>query len=81
MVSGYGCGDEMNERTRCRMLHMHELSRAVQADREREMRDRLPRTRGLASGSRHPEVPDSGVVEPGPRRVELRREPKVAFGV
>jgi hypothetical protein len=62
------------------MLHMHELSKAVQTDREREMRDRLPRARGLTSGSRHPEVPDSGIVERGLRRVELRREPKPAFG-
>jgi hypothetical protein len=81
MVWRYGPGDELNERARCPMLHMHELSKAVQADREREMRDRLPRTRGLASGSRHPEVPDSGVVEPGLRRVVLRREPRAAFGV
>ena len=63
------------------MLHMHELSNAVQADREREIRERLPRTRGLASGSRHPEVPDSGIVVPGLRRPELRREPRPAFGV
>jgi len=33
----------MNERTRCQMLHIHELSNAIQADREREIRDRLPR--------------------------------------
>ena len=63
------------------MLHLHELTRAVQADREREIRDRLPRRRGLASGSRHPEVPDSGVVVAGSRRPELRREPRPAFGV
>jgi hypothetical protein len=62
------------------MLHMHQLSNAIQADREREIRDRLPRVRGLASGSRHPEVPDSGVVVAGPRRPELRREPRAAFG-
>jgi hypothetical protein len=63
------------------MLHMHELSKAIQADREREIRQRLPRMRGLASGSRHPAVPDSGVVVAGPRRPELRREPRPAFGV
>jgi hypothetical protein len=62
------------------MLHMHELSKAVQADRERDIRDRLPRIVGLPSGSRHPSMPDSGVVEPGLRRVVLRREPKAAFG-
>ena len=62
------------------MLHLHELTNAVQADREREIRDRLPRTRGLSSGSRHPEVPDSGIVVAGPRRPELRREPRPAFG-
>jgi hypothetical protein len=62
------------------MLHMHELSHAVQADREREIRDRLPRTRGVASGSRHPRLPDSGVVVAGLRRIELRREPSPVFG-
>ncbi|HEU0243282.1 MAG TPA: hypothetical protein VFQ75_05210 [Candidatus Limnocylindrales bacterium] len=62
------------------MLHLHELSYAIQADREREIRDRLPRTRGVSSGSRHPLLPDSGVVVAGLRRVELRREPRPAFG-
>jgi hypothetical protein len=62
------------------MLHIHELSNAVQADREREIRDRLPRPRGVASGSRHPRLPDSGVVVAGLRRIELRREPSPAFG-
>ena len=62
------------------MFHLHELSNAVQADRERDIRDRLPRTRGLASGSRHPEVPDSGVAVAGARPPELRREPRPAFG-
>jgi hypothetical protein len=62
------------------MLHLHELSRAVQTDREREIRDHMPRPRGLSSGRRHPAQPDSGVVEPGPRRIELRREPRIAFG-
>ena len=63
------------------MFHIHELTTAVQADREREIRQRLPRTRGLSSGSRHPEVPDSGVVVAGLHRPELRREPRPAFGV
>jgi hypothetical protein len=62
------------------MLHMHELSNAVQADREREIRDRMPRPRGVASGSRHPRVPDWGIVVPGLRRIELRRDPSPAFG-
>ena len=62
------------------MLHLHELTKAVQADRDREIRERLPRAVGVASGSRHPEVPDGGVVERGPSRVELRLEPKGAFG-
>ena len=62
------------------MLYIHELSRAVQADREREIRDRLPRAVGLSSGRRHPAQPDSGVVVSGPARVELRVEPKPAFG-
>ena len=62
------------------MFHLHEVSRAVQADREREIRERLPRTVGLPSGDRHPSVPDSGVVEAGQRRFVLRREPKVVFG-
>ena len=63
------------------MLHMHELSKAIQADREREIRQRMPLRLGLASGSRHPEIPDSGVVVAGARRPELRREPRTAFGV
>jgi hypothetical protein len=62
------------------MLHLHELSTAVQVDREREIQERLPRLRGLSSGRRHPAQPDSGVVEPGRRGMELRREPRVAFG-
>ena len=62
------------------MLHLHELSNAIQTDREREIRERLPRMRGLASGSRHPEVPDSGIVVAGLRRPELRREPRPAYG-
>ena len=63
------------------MLPMYELSKAIQADREREIRQRLPRVRGLASGSRHPQIPDSGIVVAGARRPELRREPRTAFGV
>ena len=63
------------------MLHLHELTNAVQADREREIRERLPRTRGLASGSRHPEVPDSGIVVPGLRRPRLAAQLGPAFGV
>jgi hypothetical protein len=62
------------------MLHLHELSKAVQADRERDIRERLPKPRGVASGSRHPHLPDSGVVVPGLRRFELRREPGPVVG-
>lgn len=62
------------------MLHNHEVSRAVQADRDREMRRHAPLSVGQPSGHRHPEVPDSGVVVPGVRRFELRREPRAAFG-
>jgi hypothetical protein len=80
MVWRYGSGVDGNARTRCKMLHIHELSNAVQADREREIRDRLPRQRGLASGSRHPQLPDSGVVVAGVRRIELKRDPSPAFG-
>lgn len=62
------------------MLHNHELSRAVQADRDRDMRRHVPLAVGQPSGHRHPEVPDSGIVVPGRHRFVLRREPRVAFG-
>ena len=62
------------------MLHMHDVTLAVQADREREIRDHMPRPRGVSSGRRHPRLPDSGVVVAGLRRIELRREPNPAFG-
>ena len=40
------------------MFHMHELVRVIQADRERELRNRLPRVPGVPSGLRHPLRPD-----------------------
>lgn len=40
------------------MLHLHELAIAIQADRERELRDRRPRVAGVPSGRRHPLRPD-----------------------
>lgn len=43
------------------MLPMHFLATAVQADREREFRNRRPRMAGVPSGLRHPRRPD---VEP-----------------
>lgn len=61
------------------MLPMYELSKAIQADREREIEQRL-RMRGLTSGRRHPGTPDPGVVT-GPSRPELRRAPRPGFGV
>jgi hypothetical protein len=42
------------------MLHMHELARAVMADREREYRQRVPRISGVPSGPRHPVAPAPG---------------------
>ena len=62
------------------MLPMFELSRAIQADREREIQQRL-RTRGISSGRRHPGVPESGAVVEGPSRPEMRRVPRPASGV
>lgn len=63
------------------MLHLHELTKAVQADRERAIRRHAPVAAGISSHSRHPETPDSGVVEPGLHRIVLRREPRASFGM
>ena len=40
------------------MLPMTLLATAIQADREREFRNRRPRTAGVPSGRRHPQRPD-----------------------
>ncbi len=40
------------------MLPMSILATAIQADREREFRNRRPRTPGVPSGLRHPRRPD-----------------------
>ena len=80
MLERYGTEVRRDDPERCGMLHTHELSKAVHADREREIRDHLPRVGGLASVTNRPLLPDSGVVEAGLRRIELRREPKPAFG-
>ncbi len=44
------------------MLPLHPLADALQADREREIRERAPLLRGLPRG-RHPQVPETGLVE------------------
>ena len=62
------------------MLPMYELSKAIQADREREIQQQL-RMRGLTSGRRHPGTPDAGVVVTLPSRPEPRRAPRPGFGV
>ena len=36
------------------MLHMTLIAEAIQADREREFRNRRPRVAGVPSGLRHP---------------------------
>ncbi len=36
------------------MLHMTLLAEAIQADREREFRNRRPRVAGIPTGLRHP---------------------------
>ena len=36
------------------MLHMTLLAQAIQADREREFRNRRPRVAGIPTGLRHP---------------------------
>jgi hypothetical protein len=45
--------------TRCPVFPaLPELSLAIQADRERELRNRWPRVAGVPSGPRHPRRPD-----------------------
>jgi hypothetical protein len=50
------------------MLPMTLLATAIQADREREFRNRRPRTAGVPSGLRHPRRPDVQAVVEGPRQ-------------
>lgn len=45
------------------MLHLHELARAVMADRERDIRARSRLGLGLPSGRRHPAEPETSPVE------------------
>jgi hypothetical protein len=46
-------------------LPMHALAAAIQADRERELRNRRPRTAGVPSGRRHPRLPELELLRPG----------------
>jgi hypothetical protein len=46
------------------MLPLHPLATAMQADREREIRERAPLLRGLPRG-RHPQIPETGLVHEG----------------
>jgi hypothetical protein len=75
-----------NERTDevSMMLPLHPLATAVQADREREIRDRSPLRIGLASGPRHPAGPETDVAaaEAGRDRRNHAPAPRpaVAFG-
>lgn len=41
-----------------------ELARAMQIDRDRELRDRERGSARMASGRRHPAGPDHGVIDP-----------------
>jgi hypothetical protein len=47
------------------MLPFHPLATAIQADREREIRDRSPLQVGLSSGPRHPR-PETSEARPAP---------------
>lgn len=66
------------------MLPFHPLATAVQADRERDIRDRSPLRVGLPSGPRHPVQPETGEAGHGTARVSghgpSARRPRVAFG-
>jgi hypothetical protein len=46
-----------------------ELTFAIQADRERQLRNRLPRIAGIPSGPRHPRRPELELSRP------VRRQP------
>ncbi len=54
------------------MLPLHPLSTAVQADREREIRDRMPKPVGLPTGHRRPAIALS---------VEMPRGDRVSMGL
>ena len=67
------------------MLHLHELARAVMADRERDIRARSPRGLGLPSGRRHPAEPETSPVEDAraalaEARCHLAVAPRAALG-
>ena len=69
------------------MFHWHELTRAVIADREREIRNRRPRLTGPASGRRHPASPETSPVDDARAALAESRaargtikEPRPAFG-
>ncbi len=50
------------------MLHMTLLAQAIQADREREFRNRRPRVAGVPTGLRHPRQD----LEPRPEETDQR---------
>lgn len=69
------------------MFHWQELTRAVIADREREIRNRRPRPTAPASGRRHPASPETSPVDDARAALEESRaphattkEPRPAFG-
>ena len=70
------------------MLHMTLLAQAIQADREREFRNRRPRVAGVPSGLRHPRQ-DLELREPAisrrtttvDRRCRARRLPVTGDGL
>lgn len=66
------------------MLPFHPLATAVQADRERDIRDRSPLRIGLPSGPRHPRSPETDVTAgegaSGRGRRGPTARPRVAFG-
>ncbi len=49
------------------MLPMTILAEVMQADREREFRNRRPRVAGVPSGLRHPRIDDAGLPENRPQ--------------
>jgi hypothetical protein len=67
------------------MLPLHPLATAIQADREREIRDRAPKPLGIPSGRRRPAVALS-IESPARDGAKARgagtltRRPRVVFG-